>query len=70
MTATPFAFLSSADLRGLVAFFEAERAAVSVNIERDGVTYVVKPRDLALIHALDASRFGADASSCPFCEVG
>ena len=68
MTATPFAFLSSSDLRGLVAFFAAERAAESVNIERDGATYVVKARDLALIHSLDASRFG-DVAGCPYCEA-
>lgn len=67
-TTTPFAFLSSADLRGLAAYFAAERAAVSVNIERDGVTYVVARRDLAFIHSLDASRFGQSAD-CPICEV-
>jgi hypothetical protein len=68
-TTTPLAFLSPSDLRGLVAFFKAERAALSVNIERDGVTYVVTARDLAFIHSLDASRFG-QAAGCPLCEAG
>ena len=67
-TATPLAFLSAAELRSLAAYFAAERAAVSVNIERDGVTYVVRARDLRLIHSLDASRFGQSAD-CPICEV-
>jgi hypothetical protein len=68
-TATPFPTLSASDLRGLAAFFAAEPAAVSVNIDRDGVTLVVTRRDLAFIHSLDASRFGQSAE-CPLCEVG
>lgn len=66
---TPFPSLTPDDLRGLVAFFEAEPAAVSVNFERDGVTLVIRPRDLTFIHSLDASRFGNDASECSLCKA-
>ena len=67
---SPFPFLSASDLRGLVAFFAAESAAESVNIEREGVTHIVTRRDLAFIHSLDASRFGGTVAECPYCEVG
>lgn len=68
-TKTPFPTLTPSDLRGLAAFFAAEPAAVSVNVERDGVTLVVTRRDLAFIHSLDASRFGGTVAECPFCAA-
>lgn len=68
METTPLPNLSAADLTGLASYFAAEPAAVSVNIERDGVTTVVRRRDLEFIHSVDASRFGGSIALCPFCS--
>lgn len=67
--ATPFAFLSPSDLRGLAVYFAAEPAAASVNIVQDGVTHIITMRDLVFIHQLDASRFGGSYKDCPLCVV-
>lgn len=66
-TQTPFGFLTAEQLRGLAAFFAADSAAVSVEVEHDGITATVTPRDLRFIHSIEAGRFGTVAE-CPYCQ--
>lgn len=71
---SPFTFLTAAQLNSLARFFAADPAAVSVEIpfehpEHGTVFATIRPVDLALIHSMDASRFGFDSAACPMCEV-